>query len=94
MTIVYQLAKSQDLARTEALVVASLNYVTERHGFGPMAMASRPNFQMLSLKDDPDGLWVAEDGGNILGLAWSWVCGLRFSFVIIASDNRRRSTRT
>jgi hypothetical protein len=30
---------------------------------------------MFSLKDDPDGLWVAEDGGAILGFAWSWVCG-------------------
>jgi ribosomal protein S18 acetylase RimI-like enzyme len=24
---------------------------------------------------DPDGLWIAEDGGEILGFAWSWVCG-------------------
>ena len=27
------------------------------------------------IKDDPDGLWVAEDRGDILGFAWSWVCG-------------------
>jgi ribosomal protein S18 acetylase RimI-like enzyme len=27
------------------------------------------------LKDDPDGLWVAEDAGEILGFAFSWVCG-------------------
>jgi hypothetical protein len=40
-----------------------------------MATASPPSFQLFSLKDDPDGLWVAEDGGAILGFAWSWVCG-------------------
>ena len=40
-----------------------------------MATASPPNFQLFSLKDDPDGLWMAEDGGDILGFAWSWVCG-------------------
>jgi hypothetical protein len=40
-----------------------------------MATASPPSFQLFSLKDDPDGLWVAEDGGDILGFAWSWVCG-------------------
>jgi GNAT superfamily N-acetyltransferase len=39
-----------------------------------MATASAPNFQMFSLKDDPDGLWVADDRGAILGFAWSWVC--------------------
>jgi GNAT superfamily N-acetyltransferase len=63
------------LVAAEALVVASINDLTERHGFGSMVTASPPNFQLFSLKDDPDGLWVAEDGGDILGFAWSWVCG-------------------
>jgi GNAT superfamily N-acetyltransferase len=63
------------LATTEALVVASINDLTVRHGFGRMATASPPSFQLFSLKDDPDGLWVAEDGGDILGVAWSGVCG-------------------
>jgi GNAT superfamily N-acetyltransferase len=27
------------------------------------------------LKDDPDGLWVAEDADQILGFAFSWACG-------------------
>jgi GNAT superfamily N-acetyltransferase len=63
------------LATTDALVVATINDLTERHGFGPMAASSPPNFQLFSLQDDPDGLWIAEDGGDILGFAWSWVCG-------------------
>jgi ribosomal protein S18 acetylase RimI-like enzyme len=75
MPLVYRPASAQDLERAEALVVASINDLTERHGFGPMASARPPNFQSFSLKDDPDGLWVAEDGGEILGFAWSWVCG-------------------
>jgi ribosomal protein S18 acetylase RimI-like enzyme len=61
---------------TDALVVAAINDLTLRHGFGPMATASPPNFQMFSLRDDPDGLWVAEsESGNIAGFAWSWMCG-------------------
>jgi hypothetical protein len=40
-----------------------------------MATESPPSFQLFSLKVDPDGLWIAEDGGDILGFAWSWVCG-------------------
>src|SRR5450759_3706988 len=75
MSLVYRPVQVQDLAGTEALVVASINDLTERHGFGSMATASPPNFQLFSLKDDPDGLWVADDGGDILGFAWSWVCG-------------------
>lgn len=75
MPLVYRPARADDLAATDALVVASINDLTVRHGFAPMATASPPNFQLFSLKDDPDGLWVADDGGKILGFAWSWVCG-------------------
>lgn len=75
MSLVYRPAQAQELAATDALVVASINDLTERHGFGSMASVGPPNFQLFSLKDDPEGLWVAEDGGNILGFAWSWVCG-------------------
>jgi ribosomal protein S18 acetylase RimI-like enzyme len=75
LSLVYRPARAQDLAATDALVVASINDLSERHGFGSMATASPPNFQLFSLKDDPDGLWIAEDAGDILGFAWSWVCG-------------------
>jgi ribosomal protein S18 acetylase RimI-like enzyme len=74
MPLVYRPARPQDLERAEALVIGSINDLTERHGFGLMATARPPNFQLFSLKDDPDGLWVADDAGEILGFAWSWVC--------------------
>ena len=75
MTVVYRPARAQDLEFTDTLVVASINDLTERHGFGPMAARSPPKFQLFSLNDDADGLWVAEEGERILGFAWSWVCG-------------------
>lgn len=75
MALVYRPARAEELAATDALVVASINDLSVRHGFGPMATESPPSFQLFSLKDDPDGLWIAEDGGDILGFAWSWVCG-------------------
>jgi ribosomal protein S18 acetylase RimI-like enzyme len=74
MSLVCRPARAKDFERADELVVASINDLTERHGFGAMAAASPPNFQLFSLKDDPDGLWVAEDAGEILGFAWSWVC--------------------
>lgn len=75
MSLVYRPARAQDMATADALVVASINDLTTRHGFGLMATPSAPNFQLFSLRDDPDGLWIAEDGDDILGFVWSWVCG-------------------
>jgi ribosomal protein S18 acetylase RimI-like enzyme len=75
VTIRYRPAGAEDFVRADALVVASINDLTERHGFGKIASPRPPKFQLFSLKDDPDGLWVAEDAGQMLGFAWSWVCG-------------------
>jgi ribosomal protein S18 acetylase RimI-like enzyme len=75
MAVNYRPALAQDLEHADRLVVSSINDLTERHGFGPMAASSPPNFQLFSLKDDSEGLWVAEEDGQILGFAWSWVCG-------------------
>src|SRR5262249_52817080 len=75
MPLVYRPAREQDLKRAQELVVRSINDLTERHGFGTMAGGSPTKFQSFSLKDDPDGLWVAEDEDEILGFAFSWVCG-------------------
>ncbi|MBB4259771.1 MULTISPECIES: GNAT family N-acetyltransferase [unclassified Bradyrhizobium] len=75
MAVVCRPACSDDLARADELVVASINELTERRGFGKMASSRPQHFQAFSLADDPEGLWVAEDDGDIVGFAWSWVCG-------------------
>ena len=71
MPLVYRPAREQDLERAQELVVRSINELTERHGFGTMAVVRPTKFQSFSLKDDPDGLWVAEDADEILGFAFS-----------------------
>jgi ribosomal protein S18 acetylase RimI-like enzyme len=75
MSVVFRPARAEELQRAEELVVGSINDLTERHGFGPMATRRPPDFQLFSLADDPDGLWVAESNGEIVGFALSWVCG-------------------
>jgi len=75
MPVVLRPACADELQRAEALVVRSINDLTERHGFGTMATLRPPDFQLFSLRDDPGGLWVAEDDGEIVGFALSWVCG-------------------
>jgi len=72
--LVIRPARAEELQRAEELVVRSINDLTERHGFGPMATLRPPDFQLFSLKDDPDGLWVADADGEIVGFALSWVC--------------------
>jgi ribosomal protein S18 acetylase RimI-like enzyme len=75
MSIVYRPAREDELAAAEKLVVGSINDLTERHGFGRMAGLRPPQFQIFCLRDDPAGLWVAEDGGRMVGFALSWACG-------------------
>ena len=75
MPVVIRPARADELQRAEELVVLSINNLTERHGFGPMATLRRPDFQLFSLRDDPEGLWVAEVDEEIVGFALSWVCG-------------------
>ena len=79
MSIIYRPSRPDELDRIDALVVSSINDLTERHGFGSMASRSPPNFQTFCLADDPRGLWTAEDNGEPVGFAWSWACeGLWF----------------
>lgn len=71
----YRAARAEDLQCAGELVVHSLNELCERHGFGPIATMRPPIFSQFSLRDDPDGLWLAEEADQILGFAFSWVCG-------------------
>ena len=75
MPIEYRPARADELQATQELIVRSINDLTERHGFGPMASVRSPDFQLFSWKDDPAGLWTAEQDGEIVGSAFSWVCG-------------------
>ena len=72
MTITIRPARAEELELAQALVVGSINDLTVRHGFGPMATARPPAFQLFSLRDDPRGLWTAEDAGEMVGFAFSW----------------------
>jgi ribosomal protein S18 acetylase RimI-like enzyme len=80
------------LSPADALVARSINDLTERHGFGPMASPRPPRFQRFCLEDDPDGLWVAEDDGQMVGFAFSWVCdGLWFLAQLFVAPGQQGS---
>jgi hypothetical protein len=46
MPILCRPAREEDLERSDQLVIASINDLTQRHGFGPMAAAHPPEFQL------------------------------------------------
>src|SRR5260370_5519013 len=75
MPVTYRPARAEEIKQAEELVVRSINDLTERHGFGPMASLLPPQFQLFCLNDAPDGLWVAEDAVQMLRFAFRWVCG-------------------
>ena len=75
MSITYRLARRDELQHLQGLIVDSVNDLTKRHGFGAMASVRPAAFQLFSFDDDPRGLWVAEDADEIVGSAFSWVCG-------------------
>jgi ribosomal protein S18 acetylase RimI-like enzyme len=69
-----------------------MNELSERHGLGPVSAVRPPTFSAFSLSDDPDALWIAEDAGEILGFAFSWLCGdLWFlAQLFVAPEQQRR----
>lgn len=92
MSVIYRPARVQDLEQAGELVVRSMNDLSERHGFGPIAVVRPPTFAMFSFGDDPHGLWVAEEAGEIRGFAFSWVCDdLWFLAQLFVSPGRQGS---
>lgn len=75
MPFVVRPARVDELARAEELVFRSINDLTVRHGYGPIATSRPADFQTFCLRDDPRGAWLAEDDGGLAGFALSWVCG-------------------
>lgn len=75
MPVTVRPARAEELQGIQELIVRSINDLTERHGFGVMASVRPASFQLFSLEDDPRGLWIAEDDGEIVGSAFSWACG-------------------
>jgi GNAT superfamily N-acetyltransferase len=75
MSVALRPARADELQRAQELIVSSINDLTERHGFGAMASVRPAAFQLFSFNEDPGSFWIAEDAGEIVGTAFSWICG-------------------
>lgn len=75
MPLTFRPARADELQHLQELIVRSINDLSTRHGFGPLASVRPAAFQQFAFKEDPGGFCVAEDDGEIVGCAFSWVCG-------------------
>lgn len=80
MAITYRPATHDDLESGVDLVVEAINDLRARHGFALTMTSGPPLFQRLCLSEGPDGLWVAEAQGKVVGFAMSWM-SQRFWFL-------------
>jgi len=72
MSVLYRPATADDLQPAMEAVAESLNDLERRHGFDGVSGPIDTTFAAFSLRDDPTGLWVAEDNGEIVGFGFSW----------------------
>lgn len=75
MSIAFRPAIADELSRAEKLVVRSINDLTSHHAFGAVATSRPADFQAFCLRDDARAAWIAEDDGQMVGFALSWVSG-------------------
>ena len=73
MDITYRPAKQEDLEEAERVAQQSGNALRVRHGGRPSTAPPSIAFPEFCLAQDPAGLWVAEDGGTIVGFGFSWM---------------------
>ena len=73
MAITCRPAKLEDLESAERVCQESGNALRVRHGGRPSSAPPSIAFPKFCLTEDPDGLWVAEDGDTIVGFAFSWM---------------------
>src|SRR5260370_16704540 len=66
MPVAYRPARAEKIERAQELVVRSINDLTERHGFRPIASLRPPQFQFFCFTYDPSRLLVAYHSPQML----------------------------
>ncbi len=72
MSVQYRPATLDDLQPAMEAVAESLNDLERRHEFDGITGPIDTGFAEFCLRDDPSGLWVAEDQDEIVGFGFSW----------------------
>lgn len=86
MDIRYRQARVDDAAAAASVFADAVNDLNQTRGFGDRPITPAPHpFFAFSVNEQPEGCWVAEHHGEVVGFTISWVCGsfwfLAFLFV-------------
>jgi GNAT superfamily N-acetyltransferase len=73
MDIGYRPARPEDLEPALRVVQDAYNELRLLHGLPPNIGVRPPSFQAFCLARDPDGLWVAEADGALVGFGFAWM---------------------
>lgn len=79
MDIGYRRARPDDVPAVSTVWADAVNALNQRHGFGKQPLNPVPPnpFYAFALKEEPEGFWVAESTGEVIGYSLSW---MRHSF--------------
>ncbi len=92
MTVLYRPATITDLQPAMEVVKDALNGLERRHGIDGISGNIDTSFVEFSLADDPTGLWIAEDGGEIVGFGFSWLAAKLWFLAELFVSPRRQSS--
>ena len=77
MDIGYRHAQPDDVSAVSKVLADAINTLSRRHGFGDEQINPVPPnpYFAFALQEEPEGFWVAESAGEVVGFTHSWVRG-------------------
>lgn len=73
MDVTYRPAQLEDLEPATRIVQQAYNNLRSSHGLPATVGLRPPAFQQFCLAEDPDGLWIAEEGSSLVGFGFAWM---------------------
>ncbi len=70
-TLSYRAARDEDVPVMGEVVRSAYNALSRQHGFPELLVRPPSTFQAFSIRHEPEGCWIAEDSGRVVGIAIS-----------------------
>ncbi len=75
MDIGYRRARLDDVSPVAKVIADAINELNHRHGFGDERISPAPPnpYFAFAIQKEPEGFWVAESAGEVVGFTHSWM---------------------